>query len=148
MKSNVYVLRPNTRVSPTIVSDAANTASDAAESLMAMQKADGHIVFELEADATIPSEYVFLNHFLDMREPELEAEIGEYLRSLQSKTHGGWPLFHEGGFNISASVKAYSALKLLGDDADAPHMMRARTAILALPTRAPSSVIAVSPSRS
>jgi squalene-hopene/tetraprenyl-beta-curcumene cyclase len=131
MQSNVYVLRPKSGVAPTLVSDAAAAASDAAQHLLALQKADGHIVFELEADATIPSEYIFLNHFLDMREPELEAEMGEYLRSLQSKTHGGWPLFHEGGFNISASVKAYYALKLLGDSADAPHMVRARNAILA-----------------
>lgn len=131
MQSNVYVLRPESGISPTLVSDSANTARDAGEHLLAMQQDDGHIVFELEADATIPAEYVFLNHFLDMREPELETEIGEYLRSLQSKTHGGWPLFHEGGFNISASVKAYFALKLLGDDRNAPHMIKARNAILA-----------------
>jgi squalene-hopene/tetraprenyl-beta-curcumene cyclase len=97
MQSNVYVLRPQSGVTPTIVADAANTAHDAAQNLMALQQADGHLVFELEADATIPSEYIFLNHFLDMREPELEAEMGEYLRSLQSKTHGGWPLFTKAG---------------------------------------------------
>ena len=36
-----------------------------------------------------------------------------------------------GAFNISASVKAYYALKAIGDDPDAPHMVRARDAILA-----------------
>jgi len=46
----------------------------------------------LEADATIPAEYVLLEHFLDRIEPELEAKIGVYLRSIQG-THGGWPLF-------------------------------------------------------
>ena len=131
MQSNVYVLRPESGTSTTLVSDSANTARDAGEHLLAMQQDDGHIVFELEADATIPAEYIFLNHFLDMREPELETELGEYLRSLQSKTHGGWPLFHEGGFNISTSVKAYFALKMLGDDKNAPHMIKARNAILA-----------------
>ena len=45
--------------------------------------------------------------------------------------HGGWPLFHDGAFNLSASVKAYFALKALGDDPAAPHMVRAREAILA-----------------
>ena len=45
--------------------------------------------------------------------------------------HGGWPLFHDGPFNISASVKAYFALKAIGDAPDAPHMRRAREAILA-----------------
>jgi squalene-hopene/tetraprenyl-beta-curcumene cyclase len=45
--------------------------------------------------------------------------------------HGGWPLFHDGAFNLSCSVKAYFALKAIGDDPDALHMRRARDAILA-----------------
>ncbi len=40
-------------------------------------------------------------------------------------------MFHDGAFDISASVKAYFALKAIGDDPDAPHMRRAREAILA-----------------
>ena len=55
---------------------------------------------------------------------ELERKIGVYLRRIQGE-HGGWPLFHAGAFDISASVKAYFALKMIGDDPDAPHM-RAR----------------------
>jgi squalene-hopene/tetraprenyl-beta-curcumene cyclase len=91
---------------------------------------DGHWIFELEADATIPSEYVLLRHFLGEPNEALEAGIGRYLRRIQG-AHGGWPLFHEGDFDISASVKAYYALKIIGDDVDAPHMRRAREAILA-----------------
>ena len=113
-----------------IITQARLNAKDAAEHLMARQHDDGHIVYELEADATIPAEYIFLNHFLDDLEPELEAEMGEYLRSIQSDVHGGWPLFHDGDFNISASVKAYYALKIIGDDIEADHMVRARQAIL------------------
>ena len=107
------------------------TVTEAAEALAALQQDDGHILFELEADATIPAEYIFLNHFLGDLEPELEAELGEYLRLTQSEKHGGWPLYYDGDFNISASVKAYFALKLIGDAPDAPHMVRAREAILA-----------------
>ena len=110
---------------------AAGTAVESAGALLALQKPDGHFVFELEADATIPAEYIFLNHFLGEPEPEVEAELGTYLRSIQSERHGGWPLFHDGDLNISASVKAYYALKLIGDDPQAPHMVRARDAILA-----------------
>ena len=94
------------------------------------QRSDGHWVFELEADATIPAEYVLLEHYLDRIDPELERKIGVYLRSVQG-AHGGWPLFHDGAFNLSASVKAYFALKALGDDPDAAHMRQARVAILA-----------------
>ena len=97
--------------------------------LRQLQREDGHWVFELEADATIPSEYVLLRHFLGDPDPSLERKIGVYLRDLQGE-HGGWPLFYEGDFDMSASVKAYYALKLIGDDTSAPHMARAREAIL------------------
>src|ERR1700761_7562820 len=103
----------------------------AADALLALQRPDGHWVFELEADATIPAEYVLLKHYLGEPEDlELERKIGVYLRRIQGD-HGGWPLFHGGVFDISASVKAYFALKMIGDDIDAPHMVRARESIWA-----------------
>jgi squalene-hopene/tetraprenyl-beta-curcumene cyclase len=102
----------------------------ASAALARQQHGDGHWLFELEADATIPAEYVLLEHYLDRIDPELEAKIAVYLREIQG-AHGGWPLFHDGAFNLSASVKAYFALKAIGDDPDAPHMTRARQAILA-----------------
>ena len=92
------------------------------------RRPDGHWVFDLEADATIPSEYIMLGHYLDEREPDVEAQLAEYIRGLQ-EDHGGWPLFHRGDFDMSASVKAYFALKLAGDDIESPHMKRAREAI-------------------
>ena len=102
---------------------------DAAESLSAHQARDGHWCFELEADATIPAEYILLQHFLGDIDQALEAKIAVYLRRHQGR-HGGWPLFHDGEFNLSASVKAYFALRLIGDGKDKPHMQRARAAIL------------------
>lgn len=104
--------------------------SGSAEALARLQKNDGHWVFELEADATIPSEYILLDHFLGTVNQPLHERMAEYLRSIQEE-HGGWPLFHRGDLNISASVKAYFALKCVGDDIHAPHMVRAREAILA-----------------
>jgi squalene-hopene/tetraprenyl-beta-curcumene cyclase len=103
----------------------------AAQALLRQQRDDGHWVFELEADATIPAEYILLRQYLgEPDDPELERKIGAYLRRIQAK-HGGWPLFHDGAFDISASVKAYFCLKMIGDSPDAPHMARARSAILA-----------------
>jgi len=93
------------------------------------QQDDGHFVFELEADATIPSEYILLRHFLGEIEPEREEKIARYLRAVQNED-GSWPLFHNGEGNISASVKGYWALKLVGEDIDADHMKRAREWIL------------------
>ena len=95
------------------------------------QQPDGHWVFELEADATIPAEYVLFRHQIgEPASPEIEAKIGNYLRRIQGK-HGGWPLFQDGALDVSASVKAYFALKMIGDSPDAPHMARAREAIRA-----------------
>jgi squalene-hopene/tetraprenyl-beta-curcumene cyclase len=95
------------------------------------QDKDGHWVFELEADATIPAEYILLEHFLDRIDAPLQARLGNYLRRIQGE-HGGWPLYYDGRIDLSASVKAYFALKAVGDDPEAPHMRRAREAILAL----------------
>lgn len=116
---------------------------DSRAALETLQEADGHWVFEFEADATIPSEYIFLQHFLGALDDhylvEVEPRIANYLRGIQGE-HGGWPLFHAGDFNISASVKAYYALKMAGDDVEAPHMRRAREAILAHGGAAQSNV--------
>lgn len=102
----------------------------ATEKLVNRQQSDGHIVFDLEADATIPAEYILLNHYLDEREPEVEARLADYIRAIQ-EDHGGWPLFYQGDIDVSTSVKAYWALKITGDDINAPHMIKARNAILA-----------------
>ena len=101
----------------------------ATEALLSQQDHDGHFVFELEADASIPAECVMVKHFLGEPDAALESKTANYLRRRQ-ESHGGWPMLAKGAFNISASVKAYFALKIAGDAIDAPHMVRAREAIL------------------
>src|SRR2546430_12746809 len=116
-----------TEINPTALEDKIQAATRA---LLELQQPDGHWVFELEADSTIPSEYILMRHYLaEPVDAELERKIGVYLRRIQG-AHGGWPLFHEGDFDMSASVKAYFALKMIGDDVNAPHMLHAREAIL------------------
>ncbi|MCX7899488.1 MAG: squalene--hopene cyclase, partial [Methylocystis sp.] len=116
----------------------------AKRALIALGKDDGHFCFELEADTTIPAEYVLMRHYrAEPVDAELERKIGVYLRRRQGDSRdnpGGWPLFQDGAFNISASVKAYFALKMIGDDINAPHMVRAREAILAAGGAAQSNV--------
>ena len=103
----------------------------ATRALFDLQQPNGHWVFELEADCTIPAEYVLLKHYLGEDDDlGLEPKIAVYLRRTQLAS-GGWPLVHAGDFDISASVKAYFALKMIGDDPNAEHMRRAREAILA-----------------
>ena len=108
--------------------DAIRAASTA---LLRQQRQDGHWVFELEADVTIPSEYILLVHYLgETPDLELERKIGTYLRRTRG-ADGGWPLFYGGALDLSATVKAYFALKMIGDSPDAPHMVQARDAIVA-----------------
>jgi squalene-hopene/tetraprenyl-beta-curcumene cyclase len=103
----------------------------AMQALLARQRPDGHWVFELEADATIPAEYVLLRHYLgEPVDAVLEAKIAAYLRRTQG-AHGGWPLFAGADLDVSATVKAYFALKTIGDAIDADHMRRAREAVRA-----------------
>ncbi|MGH6609720.1 MAG: squalene--hopene cyclase [Burkholderiaceae bacterium] len=120
---------PSPSAAPAVSDDLAHCIESATTALLREQRPDGHWVFELEADATIPSEYLLLLHFLGEPQPALEAKMAKYLRRAQGD-HGGWPLVHGGAFNLSASVKAYFALKIVGDSPDDPHMQSARSAIL------------------
>ena len=107
-----------------------DSISRGVKALLDCQQDDGHWVFVLEADATIPAEYILLKHFLDEVDREKEAKLAHYIRETQAD-HDGWPLWKDGPLDISATVKAYWALKAAGDPIDAPHMVRARNAILA-----------------
>jgi squalene-hopene/tetraprenyl-beta-curcumene cyclase len=103
----------------------------AADAILADQHPDGYWLYQLEADATIPAEYVLLVHYLaETPNLELEAKIARYLRRIQ-RADGGWPLFTDGAMDVSATVKAYFALKMIGDLPEAEHMQRARRAIIA-----------------
>ena len=106
--------------------------SAATQALLDCQRPDGEWCFELEADATIPSEYILFRHFLgEPIDTGMEGKIAVYLRRTQSAVHGGWPLFQDGDFDLSASLKAYFALKMIGESVEAPHMARARNEIRA-----------------
>jgi squalene-hopene/tetraprenyl-beta-curcumene cyclase len=113
----------------TVASSLDRAIGDARDALLARQNAQGYWLFELEADCTIPAEYIMMMHFLDEIDAPLQKKLAVYLRNTQAD-FGGWALYHGGDFNMSCTVKAYYALKLAGDAIDAPHMARARAAIL------------------
>jgi squalene-hopene/tetraprenyl-beta-curcumene cyclase len=107
-----------------------NSISAASNAVLGARKPDGHWVFELEADCTIPAEYVLMRHyFAEPVDAALETKIAKYLRRIQN-ANGGWSLFYGHEFDMSASVKAYFALKTIGDSPDAPHMKKAREEML------------------
>jgi len=103
--------------------------SRAQDKLLSLQHNEGYWVFELEADCTIPAEYILMMHYLGEIDEPLQVKIANYLRSRQSQD-GSYPLFTGGLGDISGSVKVYYALKLAGDSIDAPHMVILRDFIL------------------
>ena len=103
--------------------------SQAQSALLELQDSQGYWVFELEADCTIPSEYIMMMHYLDDIDDNLQAKIAVYLRSRQNED-GSYPLYTGGLGEISCSVKVYYALKMAGDDIHAPHMTKLREWIL------------------
>jgi len=106
-----------------------NSIKAGTEALLKAQKDDGHWCYELEADCTIPAEYIMMMHFTGEIDEPLQEKISNYIRARQ-KDDGGWPLYSGGTTDISCTVKAYYALKLAGDRSEAPHMLRARRAVL------------------
>ena len=103
----------------------------ATKALLGLQHPDGYWCFELEADCTIPAEYVLMMHYQGEVDEPLERKLATYLRARQGED-GGWPLYYGGPAEISCSVKAYYALKLAGDPPEAPHMAKAKQTILRL----------------
>lgn len=116
-------------VAPLTQSPVERAIATARDALTSLQKPDGHWLFELEADCTIPAEYILMMHFLGEIDTPLQAKLANYLRAHQGP-HDGWPLYENGQLDMSCTVKVYFALKLAGDDPEAEHMVRARAAIL------------------
>jgi len=132
---------PHTRPSPQEPDPIDRAIERARSALMARQRPDGHWCFEFETDCTISSEYILMMHFIDEIDDALQEKLARYIRQKQRlDTHGGWPLYHDGAIDVSCTVKAYYALKAAGDAPDAPHMRRAREAVLALGGAAKSNV--------
>src|SRR3954470_21034277 len=117
---------------PAASPDALDRAVDAArDCLLSRQSPEGFWCGELQGDSILESEYILLKWILGQEsDPDLPL-IANYLRKIQMP-NGGWNLFPGGPADISGTVKGYFALKLMGDDPDAPHMRRARELIRAL----------------
>jgi squalene-hopene/tetraprenyl-beta-curcumene cyclase len=112
-----------------LVTPVAEAISRAQRYLLDHQAPDGHWVGELEADATITSEYLLLGHLLDRVNRDAERRAVKYLRRRQGPD-GGWSLFEAGPSDLSATIKAYFAMKMTGVPVDDPAMARARALVL------------------
>jgi squalene-hopene/tetraprenyl-beta-curcumene cyclase len=97
--------------------------------LLSIQYPDGYWWAELESNVTITSEVVLLHKIWGTDTERPLHKVETYLRS-QQREHGGWELFYGDGGELSTSVEAYMALKLLGVDETDPAMEKARKFIL------------------
>src|SRR5216110_3463504 len=96
--------------------------------LLTQQAPDGHWVGELEANTTITSEYLLLCHLIERVDRVKEAKAVQYLRRAQLPD-GGFSLFEGGAANLSATIKAYFALRLAGVTTGDPGMVSAQERI-------------------
>ncbi|HMF60216.1 MAG TPA: squalene--hopene cyclase [Vicinamibacterales bacterium] len=99
------------------------------ECLLSIQTLDGYWLGELGADTTLESDYIFYLSVLGRTDP-----IGKLANRIRGRQlpDGGWNIYQEGPSELNATVKAFFALKLAGDAAGAPHMVRARQRVLEL----------------
>jgi len=140
------IVRPARRVTPSHVSEdpalreaATKTLAVASEALMASRNPAGFWRGDLKADTTLESDYVLLQLWLfppvdgEWRPPTWE-RIRKAARSILERQlpDGGFNIYPQGPAEVSASVKAYTALKLAGIDPQSPEMRRLREKILDL----------------
>lgn len=92
--------------------------------LLALQTGAGWWKAELETNVTMEAEDLLLRQFLGRLDPTVLRDTAAWIRS-QQDADGGWAIFHGGPPDLSATIEAYTALRLAGDPADAAHMRRA-----------------------
>src|SRR5690242_17622439 len=114
-----------------LASRVASAVDGARRHLFSQQHKDGYWCGELEADTTLESDYILLHTLLGTGDAERFQKCCNWILRHQNED-GGWGIYVDGPSNISASVKAYFALKLSGYKPEHPALARARKKILAM----------------
>ena len=111
------------------MTDAVAALERGRDALLAMQHPDGWWKGILDTNVTMDAEDLLLRQFLGVLTAEQAETTGAWIRS-QQRDDGTWATFHGGPGDLSTTVEAYTALRLAGDPADAPHLEKARAFIL------------------
>jgi squalene-hopene/tetraprenyl-beta-curcumene cyclase len=117
-------------VEPAVHDLARETLARARNHALGLQHTAGWWQGELETNVTMDAEDLLLREFLGLHDEETIAAAARWIR-YQQRADGTWANFFEGPADLSTTVEAYLALRLAGDEPDAPHMRRARDWILA-----------------
>ncbi|ACC84529.1 squalene--hopene cyclase [Nostoc punctiforme] len=111
------------------VNQVAEAIAASQQYLLSIQNPAGYWWAELESNVTITAETVLLHKIWGTDQTRPLHKVEAYLRQEQ-RQHGGWELFYGDGGELSTSVEAYMALRLLGVPATDPAMIRAQAFIL------------------
>jgi squalene-hopene/tetraprenyl-beta-curcumene cyclase len=106
------------------VRSAEDALTAAREHLLALQSSEGWWKAELETNVTMEAEDLLLRHFLGILDPEQTAETARWIRANQ-REDGTWGTFFGSPPDLSATIEAYVALRLAGDESTQTHMTRA-----------------------
>ena len=129
MEYSIDVTRPLSR-RPTELTTARidDSIAHARDWLLDRQDPAGFWCAELEGDTTLESYMILLEAFFGRRGSEKSRRLARTIVG-EALPDGGWAQYAGGPAEISVSCLSYFALKVAGEDRDAPHMQRARTAI-------------------
>jgi squalene-hopene/tetraprenyl-beta-curcumene cyclase len=97
--------------------------------LMGRQFPEGYWWADLESNVTITAEIVLLNKIWGTEHRCPLDKIKTYILQ-QQRDHGGWELYYGDGGELSTTVEAYMALRLLGVPATDPVLLKAKKMIL------------------
>jgi len=110
--------------------EAADSLERAVDYLLGLQDDAGWWRGKLETNVTMDAEDLMMRQFLGIRGEEETAGAARWIRR-QQRDDGSWANFYGGPADVSTTTEAYIALRLAGDDPDAPHMRAARDIVLA-----------------
>jgi len=115
---------------PLTMTDLAGAIARTQNYLLTRQTPEGYWWANLESNVTITAEVVLLHKIWGTNTPRPLAKAKTYLLHEQ-RPHGGWELFYGDGGDLSTSVEAYMALRLLGVPSSDPVLQQAKSFILA-----------------
>lgn len=132
-------MKPGVRAEEALLAGAREARQRAAERLLTLRHEQGYWWGELTADTTLESDYILLQLWLHPPEggvwnPFTRPLVDKAVRSILARQlpDGGFNIYPKGPAEVSATVKAYFALKVAGLAAEDPRMSRARERILEL----------------
>jgi squalene-hopene/tetraprenyl-beta-curcumene cyclase len=132
-------MSPTLHVEDSLVASATAAVPRAVDNLLSQQHQKGYWCAELTADSTLESDFILLQLWMyppvsGVWNPPNRGQIDRAARSILQRQlpDGGFNIYVQGPSEISATVKAYFALKLAGIAVDDPRMIKARDRILAL----------------